>query len=407
MSRVAVLGAGLLGSLAALDLAQHGVEVDLIDELEEPVSAASYFAEGKIHLGFLYALDASRATPLLMMRGAVTFRSLVDRIVGVDVAGMLSTPFLYGVSRGSLLNTTQFGSHLHRCQSEFAQRTGPGREYVDGSRESRARLMPRSEWVGDFDDAVFADVFETNERAVDPRRLAAVVRAEVLRSDAITFHPGVRVDTIEKRPDGRFHPSTEAGLIIGDGPYDIVVNSTWSDLLRLDQDMGLAPPPDWSFRYKLGNRVLVPLTDGEVPSITVVLGAYGDLVNFGPTGGLFVSWYPTGRMHMTADLQTPDWNAAEYSDDRRASFEASLHTWQAMSPALRRLDLRGADVDCRGGIILATGRIDVDQASSPLHSRVDVGIRERDGYLSVNTGKYTLAPMFARQVAERVRLLLR
>lgn len=406
MSRVALVGAGLLGSLTALDLARRGVAVDLVDEREEPVAAASYFAEGKVHLGFLYGLDATRDTSRLMIDGAVTFRSLVQQIVGVDVSSMLSTPFLYGVHRGSLLSSSDFEAHLRMCQQEFAQATGPGREYVDGSRDSRARRMHRSEWAGDFDDAVFADVFETNERAIDPRLLALAVREAVQRTELISFRAGTRVEGIERRSDRRFDLQDSSGVTIGADPYDVVVNGTWSDLLRLDQGMGLAPPADWSFRYKLGNRVFIPLAPSEIPSITVVLGAYGDLVNFGSAGGLFVSWYPTGRMHMTSAIETPDWNDDRFAEDRLASFESSLRSWQGMSHALRRLNLVGAPVDSRGGIILATGRIDVDQAASPLHSRVAVGIRELDGYLSVNTGKYTLAPLFARQTAERVLGLL-
>jgi len=61
--RVAILGAGIAGSCAALELAARGHDVDLYDELEAPIRAASYVNEGKVHLGLLYAKDPSLKTP--------------------------------------------------------------------------------------------------------------------------------------------------------------------------------------------------------------------------------------------------------------------------------------------------------------------------------------------------------
>jgi hypothetical protein len=55
-----------------------------------------------------------------------------------------------------------------------------------------------------------------------------------------------------------------------------------------------------------------------------------------------------------------------------------------------------------GGIILAAGDTDIDDPASRLHTRTAVGIRSMHGYHSVDTGKYTLAPMYALEIADRV-----
>jgi hypothetical protein len=55
-----------------------------------------------------------------------------------------------------------------------------------------------------------------------------------------------------------------------------------------------------------------------------------------------------------------------------------------------------------GGIILAAGETDIDDPMSRLHTRNAVGVRSVDGYHSVDTGKYTLAPMYAMEIADRV-----
>ena len=51
---VAVLGAGMLGTCLALELAQKGVSVDLYDREDACLTQAGARNEGKIHLGFVY-----------------------------------------------------------------------------------------------------------------------------------------------------------------------------------------------------------------------------------------------------------------------------------------------------------------------------------------------------------------
>src|SRR5262249_31158387 len=62
---VLILGAGLLGSGVALELARQGHEVTLLDQDARAMNRASLRNEGKIHLGLIYANDASLATALL------------------------------------------------------------------------------------------------------------------------------------------------------------------------------------------------------------------------------------------------------------------------------------------------------------------------------------------------------
>jgi hypothetical protein len=63
--------------------------------------------------------------------------------------------------------------------------------------------------------------------------------------------------------------------------------------------------------------------------------------------------------------------------------------------------LHGLRVDAvAAGIIVAWGATDIDQIDSELHHRHAIGVHEHDGYLSVDTGKLTTAPLFAQRVAE-------
>ena len=53
-----------------------------------------------------------------------------------------------------------------------------------------------------------------------------------------------------------------------------------------------------------------------------------------------------------------------------------------------------------GGVIFAWGETDITNPLSELHSRHDVGPHSYGRYHSIDTGKLTLAPLFARQMAD-------
>ena len=80
--RVAVLGAGIMGSSTALFLARAGCEVVLIDKASSPMGAASRWNEGKIHLGFLYAADPSTNSAARMIPGGLAFKALTEELIG-------------------------------------------------------------------------------------------------------------------------------------------------------------------------------------------------------------------------------------------------------------------------------------------------------------------------------------
>lgn len=407
--RIAVIGAGIAGSLIALDLSRHGYDVDLFDRNPEGSSEASYFNEGKIHLGFLYAHDRSRDTSRLMIEGAARFRRIIMELADFDVSAILSTPFLYAVHRDSLIESDEFERHLARCCQEFAVEVSSNEEsldYVNGQREVTARRLLDSEWKNDLDPSTFRAVFQTDERSVDPRQLAPIINSCVESNGRISLNFGTRVDRVQKGRSSKWQIIGVDETELGRGSYDVVVNATWSDLLRLDSQVGIHPPKDWSYRYKLGNRIHVPLESQDISSVTVVLGAFGDIVNFGQRGGAFVSWYPSGRLMMTSAIDLPDWNGEGFQGVREEAFRNSLAIWENLSRKMKDLQLSRRSADSRGGMILATGRIDVDDPSSPLHSRVQVGVQTMDTYVSVNTGKFTLAPLMAIRASDKVRELL-
>lgn len=401
MERIAVLGAGALGTCLALELARRDREVDVYEMDAQPISRAGAKNEGKIHQGFIYAKNDPTRTARLMAHGALEFRRSLARWVDVESCLVLSTPFLYAVRKGSMLGVEELRRHYDRCRANFAELSASSEgDYLGRECAATFEEVDRDELASELNPDAFLTAFRTSELAVDPRAVAAALREAFAADEKIHGFFGAGVEHVEERSDGSFVVHVE-----GDGspraPYDQVVNCLWHDLLRIDRTVGLEPPRTWSFRHKFGSRVRHSLLPADLPSVTVVLGPYGDLVNFGGRG-FFLSWYPEGMVDMTSELAPPrGWT--DWSRERRLEvFWRSHERWLDLCPKLGDLDFPDDSVDPVSGVIFAWGDTDIDDEDSGLHSRFEVGIRSHGGFHSINTGKYTLAPWMALRAADRV-----
>lgn len=232
--------------------------------------------------------------------------------------------------------------------------------------------------------------------------MATRVRAAITGSPRITLRTGQRVDTVQ--PDGANY--TIVGSDALGGPWRItarqVVNCCWEDRLRIDEGAGLAPPPGWLHRLKFRVVARLPPALRHGPSITMVLGPYGDVV-VRPDGTAYFSWYPLGLRGWTHDLAPPDdWQAPCRGDLRAAD---RLRIARELLDAIDRW-YPGAAVSepllVDAGAIVGYGRTDVDDPASGLHDRTRIGVRSQGGYHSLDPGKLTTAPLFGTIAADRV-----
>lgn len=399
--RIGIVGGGLLGAGAALELALRGHDVELFEREAACLTQASRQNEGKIHLGFVYGQDPSLETARLMARGAYSFAPLLCRWLGMESARLqLSSPFHYLVHRNSLLSgdtlAAFYGRVLDILQEEARR---PGAAYVDGNPAARCRRLSSREREGLASDDI-TDAYETSELAVDPEPLAALVRARLADEPRIAVHLQTTATSVTRETGG-----VRLGL---QGPggarrdvFDHVVNASWDGLLALDRTAGIEPRGPWSFRLKRYLRVR-SMTASTVPSATIVLGAFGDLVRY-DSGEMFMSWYPSGCTGLSTAIRHPEAGRALAPCAARQLRSAIHDALAALVPALRDLPPEALDTaSVEGNVILALGTSDLDDPCSRLHSRSAVGVRSFGRYHSVDTGKWTTAPLFAYEVAQQV-----
>ncbi|HEV2737413.1 MAG TPA: FAD-dependent oxidoreductase [Candidatus Elarobacter sp.] len=402
--RVAVLGAGLQGACVAMELASAGVDVDLYDKNDRCVSQASAQNEGKIHLGYVYANDRSLRTARTMIEGAVAFAPLMRRWVGRAIDAVpVSAPFHYIVHVDSMLSTADVEHHLRRSH---AMAVDAGREvepdyFGSDYREAPARISD-AELGARFDRRTVAAAYTTREVAVEPEALAAVVRARLSEDPRIRCRLQTQVNGAQPGADGVTIEFETAGERARER-YDHVVNALWDGRLAVDRTAGYDPKRPWLYRVKHYVRLHAPALAARVGSATIVLGSFGDVAAYGD-GSLYLSWYPVGMRGASCEIAPPRWPLVldeRVSHDMRRRIVAGL---TPVVPALADITPREvASAELRAGIIFAWGRTGIDDPASGLHERHAIGPRSRGRYHTVDTGKLTMAPLFGKAVADRIR----
>jgi hypothetical protein len=374
--------------------------VDLFDQAEQPVTQASLWNEGKIHLGLIFAKDRHERTSDVLLTGALHFDSALQRLTArTRPAGLLSTAFRYLVHRTSQLSADAITAHFGRVAARYrALREATGLSYFDHASDFVWEPIPDRAWRAEHDDRSIVAAFRTAERSVDPGKVAGLLRQAVAEQDAIRFQSRCRVDRVDL--DAAERPRVVLAQEGSVGPYDAVVNALWQDRLRVDATAGVQPERPWLHRFKLAIH-MTGASDASLPSATVMLGEYGDIVDFGG-GRRYLSWYPACKLGEWRDLQPADITCRIDDATRKRVLESTLSSLATITPAVASLDLSAATVKVEGGYIFAWGRTDIADPDSELHTRNDVGIRSRGRYHSIDTGKYGMAPYFAEQLADRL-----
>jgi len=352
-TRIAILGAGAVGVCAALELADRGYAVDLYDENDRAVSRASWNNEGKVHLGLVYAKDRSLKSARTMILGAVHFGSRLNRWIDFDsVLAHASTPFHYGVHAGTMMDEEDLERHYDACRRLLEDAcSATGLSYLGADRTILAEKLSQRDADRLVDGRHFQSLFRTSERAVNPHALGEALREAVRANPRIRFVSNARVSGLEWTRSGRLNVSFRRDGAIHTERYDRVANTLWHGRLEMDASLGLRPERPWLYRFKVGGWIRVPVDAESIPSLTIVLGPFGDLVNF-ERNGLYLSWYPACLVGASGDLAPPEWEASLSKERAVALVRESYDVLVERCPALREIRFAEGDVEPCGGVIL-------------------------------------------------------
>ena len=405
---IAILGGGILGTCTALELADRGYRVTLFERNAEVLSEASLHNEGKLHLGFVYAADPTFRTAERMIRGAVRFMDVLERWVPSSrLRRMISRPFDYVVHRDSMISVADIEQHFARVASALREHiTSTVRHApISGGMPSFRRLHD-TELSTRYDPSLVVAAFETSEVAIDPWDVARELRRALSTHPRIELRTSSRVIRVHERHDRSYEVQCENDGLQHAGPFDGVVNALWTNRQAIDQRSGVATGASSFTRRKLGVSLLLRQPPSNVPSTTIMLGPFGDVVCY-QSGRVYLSWYPDCMIGATTRVEETDWNDVLGCVDHDGVRTRTLHAMGRICPSVAALaQLPGIDAVVNGGSIFALAVSDIDDPASGLHERLDRGTTECDRYLSVDTSKYTLAPALAVETAQRMTTMI-
>lgn len=383
-----IIGAGIHGISVALALASRGRRSVVLDSADGPVEGASIRNEGKIHLGFVYALDQTGDTTRAMVEGSLAFAPLVEEWCGgFDWEATRSDRFAYVVMDQGLAGPDQIEAHYEQVLEEIGNSAENfGSNYL-GVDLQDARVERIDEVILGMVEGRSSCWFETPERAIDPRVLAASMVGAVNREPLVEVRTGHRVASVS-RSAGGFELDLETASGAGKIEAESVINCAWEGRPLLD-NMILEDRWEGSFRVKHH----VVLRGGEfsgLRSSTLVQGPFGDVVLW-PNGDVYVSWYPDARTHFGDRPEGP-------LEGNRTVAETVKAAMSEMFPALGGFDLAGF-APC---YILARGQTDIDDPLSGLHRRGGAEFVEQGGWWSIRSSKLTTAPLAGERCAAAV-----
>jgi glycine/D-amino acid oxidase-like deaminating enzyme len=393
--RVAVLGAGIMGCSVALFLARRRWDVVLVDAAPAPMDRASRWNEGKIHLGYLYAADPTLATARSVLPGGLAFRPLVEELIGEPLEGVVTPEDdVFLVHRDSVVDAEAMARYVDRL-TKLVRVHPDASSYLADASGAAARALAPSELEAIADERVVRAGFRVPERSVATGWVADRLAGAVRACDEIDLILGTRVRSVERAGAGWRVISTPPREVAADA----VVNALWEGRLAVDASAAIAPEPGWSHRHRLALFVRTAAPT-DLPSAVVATGPFGDVKNFNGRD-LYMSWYGAGLTVEGEELAPPEVPALD-APRREAVREATVRGLAEGLPRVPGIVAEAEDVRVEGGWVFAFGRGRLDDAGSTLHRRDRFGVRELDGYYSVDTGKYSCAPWLARELAARI-----
>jgi hypothetical protein len=400
--RVAVLGGGLQGCCVALALAERGIHTAIFDRNDRLLSRAAIANEGKIHLGYMYANDASYSTARMMMQGALAFAPFFVRHLGLSQDSLsISRPAAYVVHRDSQRTPDQVSRYLKSVHALIREASeGRGDAYFGRDLTDEPRMWSEQEREAQFDPQVALAAFDTPEVAIDPAALALAVRNRIdddRRIDVRLKHQVTSVDGADS-----LEVVLQAPGGIARERFDHVVNALWDGRFAINETRGLRPDRAWLHRLKYGVSFRLPRGTNLPPSATFVSGPFGEVVSYAD-GLTYLTWYPVCLQGISTDVAPPEWPTYPTEPLRSGLLQGTLDAMGQFVHCLRAVDPgRLEDVTVKGGVIVAWGETDIYDPGSELHRRFEIGVTSTGRFHSVDPGKLTMAPYFADVCARRI-----
>ncbi len=377
---ICIIGAGIGGTTAALELARFGFTVILIDKAKRVMSRTSGINPGRSALGFHYT---DFETCCQMYERSSHFDSYFPDMRREDPGAR------YFVVKDSQISKEEYLTVCNRLQTKY-----PALFY---------RILKENEYESIVNKNEVVLGIQTEEKLINVPKLVSTVAQRIEDSKNITLLTGSEVvdarqkgDTFELtyRDESGKHTKIEV---------DNVVNASWEYRHKIDSFLGITPPYFFTNRLKVLAKVALPKELQDAHSMMFVRGPFAMMANT-RDGTAFLTYAEVTNYSQTSSIEVPKkWEkmicSHHLTKEKQILGEKIIQGAQHYIPQLRDAAL----LEVRAGIIYSEGDADPFDPSSTMHSRAKTGLYEIvPGWLSLDTGKLIFGPYYATQVLKRL-----
>tara|TARA_B100000945_G_scaffold144847_1_gene115982 strand:+ start:599 stop:2101 length:1503 start_codon:yes stop_codon:yes gene_type:complete len=380
MEKIIIIGGGAAGMLEALELANHGYSITIIEKNKLGLGSSGR-NPGRMGHGFHYT-DVKTALAYLHASIKVQ-KKYPGFLIGQELD--FSSPIRHGryiITKDSNVPKARILETYDAIKAEYTRlvKEDPSNE-VFGPPERFYRILPARDYQNDINMSIVDTVVETAEHLFDWSRFNRHLRELITAHPKITLHEHTLVTKLSKGKlnEQRFKIQAEKNgeLIFFD--TDFLINATWQEIEALNDQVGVRMlPHQRSNRLKTLVEVKLPDALLHTNSMFFCMGQHCMMSNMG-NGRAMMTYAKTTNMEASTALNMSkraqrllDGHATQAEKDEiAASIIAGVSEY---IPAMK--DAQAIDV--KFGIVQTKGKLSLEDLQKPEHIfniRDDHGIR--------------------------------
>ena len=398
-SSVAIIGGGLAGCLAAIELAEKGHRVCLIEAKDGLLEGTSNVTPGRMGLGFHYIHEE---TGIIYLRSTIEFvKKYKDSVHPLMIGGdqVENHPLRRGryfITDNSLFSKEKILGTYARLQEEYRRLCEEDvSNKVFGEPDSFFVILDPSEYKSDVSDKIVCGI-ETPEHLLNWPLFKEFVLDEIEKNTNIEILTGEEVRKVGFDAETNRHVLTCYNR--GSRRFDcavhsqFIVNSTWERVEEITQAAGFLPVKRKEEHMALHNRErtnrLKILVEVKLPeslinshSMFFCMGPHCMFSNIGGGRGM-LTYAPVTNFRQSSAISVPkdialflNFNGDDELDDSTLALVSKyghkiIAGVSAYIPEMSAAEL----VSVRFGIVVTKGSVDIFDHNSDFHIRNYNGI---------------------------------
>lgn len=358
--KVIVIGGGIHGVTSAIELAENGFDITLVEKHHDILCGTSGATHNRAHLGYHYPRSLETAKECI--NGLAYFKKVYPKALSYPKKNY------YLIEKYDSLTTTN--EYIKFCNSLGIpyKREWPSKKYLNRKYIDSSFAVPE----GNFNIGKLSLLLKKNAKEKNVNFLLGHKMIDV-----VSIHENSFVLLIKRKFD-----NTELKL-----KSDFVINATWSDTNRIQDIFGCTEPKT---KYKLQvTEVVVAKSKDRLPSLTVMDGSF---ISIMPFVGSNKSHY----LIYDAKHSTIDEHKGFYQSNRRdykSNFKLMIDHGEKYYPFIREMNY----VKSLWGTRPIPLNVNGDSRTTRLIRHKSV-----PGLVSILEGKFISAPLIARMIFEMI-----